>query len=86
MMRHESFRNLHKSNSPLLIESVLSDISRSHNFSLISFNRLKVDVGLSFNAPMIRNWISNERKLLAFGFEPSLKNFISLQSLDNSIV
>lgn len=53
--------------------------------SLINFNKIKIDVGLSFNAPMIRNWISNEENLLAFGFEPSVPNFVKLQSLEKSI-
>jgi len=76
----ENFENQSVRNTFSIHEAV-SEILSLHDFKLASFQKVKVDVGLSFNAPMIRNWISNEKNLLAFGFEPSPKNFQSLMSL-----
>lgn len=63
------------------IENAVEEILSLHDFKLASFQKIKVDVGLSFSAPMIRNWILNESNLLAFGFEPSPKNFQSLKQI-----
>ena len=32
---------------------------------------IKIDIGLSYNAPQSNNWLSNEPNLLVFGFEPN---------------
>jgi hypothetical protein len=33
---------------------------------------VKLDIGLSYSAPMSQNWLSREENLLVFGFEPDL--------------
>lgn len=35
------------------------------------FKHVKIDVGLSYNAPMSQNWLSHEEALVVFGFEPN---------------
>lgn len=37
-----------------------------------NFKSVKLDIGLSHNAPMSQNWLSNEKDLIVFGFEPNL--------------
>jgi hypothetical protein len=32
---------------------------------------IKIDIGLSYNAPQSNNWLSNESNLFVFGFEPN---------------
>ena len=36
-----------------------------------SFKRVKIDVGLSYNAPQSRVWLDNDNDLCVFGFEPN---------------
>ena len=41
---------------------------------------VKLDIGLSYNAPMSEQWLSNEEDLFVFGFEPnpaSVSSFLS---------
>jgi FkbM family methyltransferase len=46
------------------------------------FKRIKIDIGLSHKAPHIREWLSQEKDLLVFGFEPR-KDCIDLLNKDN---
>jgi FkbM family methyltransferase len=41
--------------------------------------RVKIDVGLSYNAPQTSHWISVDRNLIVFGFEPISENLIRLK-------
>src|SRR5579872_5432908 len=34
-------------------------------------NHIKIDIGLSYSAPMAQYWLSHEENLLVFGFEPN---------------
>lgn len=36
-----------------------------------NITHIKIDIGLSYNAPQSNNWLSNEENLLVFGFEPN---------------
>ena len=36
-----------------------------------NIKNIKIDIGLSYNAPQSNNWLSNEENLLVFGFEPN---------------
>jgi len=36
-----------------------------------SIQHIKLDIGLSYSAPMSQNWLSNEENLMVFGFEPN---------------
>jgi hypothetical protein len=36
-----------------------------------NITHIKIDIGLSYNAPQSNNWLSNEQNLLVFGFEPN---------------
>ena len=44
---------------------------------------IKLDVGLSFDAPHSQNWIDNDDTLLVFGFEPNKVWFKYLTSPDD---
>ena len=44
---------------------------------------IKIDIGLSFDAPHTQNWIDNDDTLLVFGFEPNRVWFKYLTSPDN---
>ena len=37
--------------------------------------RIKIDIGLSENAPQTRVWLENQDDLLVFGFEPVKQNY-----------
>ena len=37
--------------------------------------RIKIDIGLSENAPQTRIWLENQDDLIVFGFEPVKQNF-----------
>lgn len=37
-----------------------------------NIKHIKLDIGLSYNAPMSQYWLSHENDLLVFGFEPNL--------------
>ena len=37
-------------------------------------NRIKIDIGLSFNAPVSFEWLEKDPKLVVFGFEPNVEN------------
>jgi len=41
--------------------------------------RVKIDVGLSYNAPQSSHWISADPNLIVFGFEPVTENLIRLR-------
>lgn len=44
-----------------------------------NINRIKIDVGLSENAPMSSVWLKESKDLMVFGFEPSRKNLDTLK-------
>ena len=46
------------------MENYLKDIPSN-------ITHIKIDIGLSYNAPQSNNWLSNEENLLVFGFEPN---------------
>ncbi len=41
--------------------------------------RVKIDVGLSYNAPQASHWIASDPNLIVFGFEPVKENLIKLK-------
>jgi FkbM family methyltransferase len=45
------------------------------------FNRIKLDIGLSHNAPHSNLWLDVEDDLLVFGFEPNPKNIYQLYNI-----
>lgn len=45
--------------------------------------RVKIDVGLSENAPQSQRWIEQEKDLLVFGFEPNPGNLEKIRSRDS---
>jgi FkbM family methyltransferase len=46
--------------------------------------RIKIDVGLAFNAPNSEIWLRDTNDLLVFGFEPVLENFEMLSAKEVS--
>jgi FkbM family methyltransferase len=48
-----------------------------------SFKHIKLDIGLSYNAPQTQNWLQNESDLLVFGFEPNPSSVESIKSPEN---
>jgi hypothetical protein len=45
--------------------------------------RVKIDIGLSYNAPVSQVWLSREPDLVVFGFEPNPDNVRSILSGNN---
>ena len=43
-----------------------------------SIQHIKLDIGLSYNAPMSQYWLSHEKNLLVFGFEPNPESINSI--------
>ena len=37
-------------------------------------NRINIDIGLSFNAPVSFEWLEKDSELVVFGFEPNSGN------------
>lgn len=52
------------------------------DFNLIPSNltNVKIDIGLSYNAPQSNIWLSKENNIVVFGFEPNPDSIISLQN------
>ncbi len=48
-----------------------------------STKHVKLDVGLSYGAPMSQNWLSKEKDLIVFGFEPNPEAVDLLRSASN---
>lgn len=44
---------------------------------------IKLDVGLSYNSPMARQWVMTEEDLLVFGFEPDPTSIASILDKEN---
>ncbi len=53
-------------------------------FNNIIFNKeikkVKIDIGLSYNAPQSKIWLDHDQDLMVIGFEPNPENILSLQS------
>jgi FkbM family methyltransferase len=47
------------------------------------YNRVKIDVGLSVNAPQSAIWLSRDPKLFIFGFEPVSQNIQAIKRGDS---
>lgn len=45
-----------------------------------NIKRIKIDVGLSYNAPQSQVWLEHNHDLFVFGFEPNEENIASLMS------
>lgn len=45
-----------------------------------NINRIKLDVGLSYNAPESQIWLEHDKDLFVFGFEPNEDNIKSIES------
>lgn len=45
-----------------------------------SHKRVKIDIGLSYNAPQSQIWLEHDKDLVVFGFEPNPENINSLNS------
>ncbi len=43
-----------------------------------NIKHIKLDIGLSYNAPISQYWLSHEKDLLVFGFEPDLSSVNSI--------
>lgn len=43
-----------------------------------NIKHIKIDIGLSYSAPMSQYWLSHERDLYVFGFEPNLSSVQSI--------
>lgn len=41
--------------------------------------KVKIDVGLSFNAPVSFDWLEKEKDLVVFGFEPNTQNIETIE-------
>jgi hypothetical protein len=48
-----------------------------------NIKHIKLDIGLSYNAPYSQNWLENEPNLLVIGFEPNPDFLVSILSKDN---
>ena len=48
-----------------------------------NIKHVKLDIGLSYNAPHSQNWLENEPNLLVIGFEPNPDFLASISSKDN---
>lgn len=44
-----------------------------------NFKEIKIDVGLSFNAPVSFRWLEENQKVLVIGFEPNIENIKILE-------
>ncbi len=45
-----------------------------------SLSRVKIDIGLSYNAPQSKIWLDHDKDLVVFGFEPNPENIAILSS------
>lgn len=55
-----------------IVENVLKPILKNNKIFIDSkFKKVKIDVGLSINAPNSEFWLRNESDLMVIGFEPS---------------
>lgn len=63
-----------------LLQGILPDIFESS----FTWGNVKVDIGMSFNAPMTINWLSHEEGLVVLGFEPDKRNFSKIANLSCS--
>ena len=49
---------------------------KNHKIKLPKWcKRIKIDIGLSDNAPQTRIWLENQSDLIVFGFEPVKDNY-----------
>lgn len=46
----------------------------------LNIKRIKIDVGLSYNAPQSQQWLEHNEDLFVFGFEPNSENIASIMS------
>jgi len=64
-----------------IIESVLNHVVEDNKIKIPEWaKRVKIDVGLSVNAPNSEVWINNDSDLCVFGFEPNTYNVKHLHS------
>lgn len=70
---------------------MISQLLGSANIQLINnyiyipekIKHIKLDIGLSYSAPMSQTWLSTESNLLVFGFEPNPESVTSILSPTN---
>lgn len=60
-----------------LLKEIRPDLFEPHYV----WGNIKIDIGMSFNAPMTINWLSNEEGLVVLGFEPDKRNFNQIANL-----
>jgi FkbM family methyltransferase len=66
-----------------IIKKVLSPILKNDKIYIDpKFKKIKIDVGLSINAPNTEYWLRNENDLIVIGFEPSSMCFDNLTLLN----
>ena len=53
---------------------------KSINFDIPSIKKIKIDIGLSYNAPQSKIWLDKEPDLMVIGFEPNPENISSIES------
>jgi hypothetical protein len=66
-----------------IISSVLNHVIENNKIKIPEWvKKVKIDVGLSVNAPNSEIWINNDPELCVFGFEPNIYNIKHLSSGD----
>lgn len=57
-----------------------TEVENSINSFLKSGYGLRIDVGLSHNAPYLFEWIKTNKHIIVLGFEPNYESFLKVQS------
>ena len=50
------------------------------NFNIPNINKIKIDIGLSYNVPQSKVWLDHDQNLMVIGFEPNPENILSIDS------
>ncbi len=66
-----SINSMQPALNTLLKPIILLDTKTGKLIIPACFKHVKLDIGLSYNAPMSQQWLSHEQDLLVFGFEPN---------------
>jgi FkbM family methyltransferase len=67
----------------LLLDSAKIHVVNNYIYIPDSIKHIKIDIGLSYSAPMSQTWLSSESDLLVFGFEPNPESVASIISSTN---
>jgi FkbM family methyltransferase len=66
-----------------LLESANIQVINNYIYIPEEIKHIKLDIGLSYNAPMTQRWLSTESELVVFAFEPNPESVASILSLTN---